>query len=246
MVEALQEVEAQQDRGKYGREYSMIRTTHKLTPEDCRRIEAAVAQAEEQTSAEIVPAVASSSGRYDRAEDIIGLIIGITAMSLIYFLLDFKAESIQWETSSPKSFYLLMVLGLIGGYILGVFLGSRVGWLRLLFTPRKEMQTEVVAKSKQLFFDGRVHHTKEHVGMLFYISVYERMVSIRADETALNALGQKVIDQLCEEVVLRLKKRTTTEAFCESILLAGEKLSKVLPKTASDINEAENTLIIVN
>jgi putative membrane protein len=139
-----------------------------------------------------------------------------------------------------------MMLGLIGGYVLGVFLGSRVSWLRLLFTSRKEMQSEVVAKSKQLFFDGRVHHTKEHVGVLFYVSLYERMVSFRADEAALNALGQKAIDQLCEEMALRLKKKTITEAFCESILSAGEKLSKVLPKTSTDINEIENTLIIVN
>ncbi|MFH0991497.1 MAG: hypothetical protein V1799_15930 [bacterium] len=224
----------------------MIHTTRKLTREDCRKIEAAVAKAEEKTSAEIVPAIASSSGRYDRAEDLIGLLLGILFMTIIYFFLDFRTESFQWESSNPIFYYFLMVCGLVGGYTFGIFLGSRIGGLGLLFTPKREMEAEVTAKSKQLFFDGRVHHTKEHVGVLIYISLYERMVSIRADEAALKALGQNAIDQLCKEMILCLKKSSITDAFCETIASAGEKLGKVLPKTVDDVNETENTLIIVN
>ena len=54
----------------------MIKATRLITDADRQRINAAIADAELHTSAEIVPVVASASGRYDRAEDIAGLWLG--------------------------------------------------------------------------------------------------------------------------------------------------------------------------
>ena len=51
----------------------------------------AISAAERRTAAEIVPAVARASGRYDRPEDIVGLWIGILACGVTYLVtLKFK------------------------------------------------------------------------------------------------------------------------------------------------------------
>ncbi len=51
--------------------------TQRFTNDDRARIEQAIADAESKTSAEIVVAIAARSGRYDRAEDLFGLIFGL-------------------------------------------------------------------------------------------------------------------------------------------------------------------------
>ena len=47
------------------------------------RVNQAIAQAESKTSAEVVPVVATASGRYDRPEDIVGLWLGIIALQAV-------------------------------------------------------------------------------------------------------------------------------------------------------------------
>ena len=58
-----------------------------ITDDDRNAINTAVAAAESKTSAEIVPVVADSSGRYDRAEDLCGLWLGLILMIITWILL---------------------------------------------------------------------------------------------------------------------------------------------------------------
>ena len=51
----------------------MQRASELFNDEQRATIDQAVADAESKTSAEIVPVVATASGRYDRAEDIVGM-----------------------------------------------------------------------------------------------------------------------------------------------------------------------------
>ena len=58
----------------------MKKASQHFTEEEKKKISQAVKDAESKTAAEIIPVAATSSGRYDRAEDIIGLVIGIIVM----------------------------------------------------------------------------------------------------------------------------------------------------------------------
>ena len=58
----------------------MANASEFLTQDELKSVEQAVADAEHKTSVEIVPVIASVSGRYDRAEDLAGLWLGTVLM----------------------------------------------------------------------------------------------------------------------------------------------------------------------
>jgi putative membrane protein len=211
---------------------------------DHRRVTEAVAAAETGTAAEIVPAVARASGRYDRPEDVVGLWFALAAIAVVYSVRPQHAtEHGSWDTF-PTLLHLAVLLGAgVLGFLSGVILAARVGWLRRLFTPRRQMTEEVATRAQQTFFDRRVHRTAGRGGVLIYISLFEHAAAIIADETALAKLGQATIDELCRDLTERLPRDGVIPALCHTITLAGERLAPVLPRLDNDHNELEDRLI---
>ena len=72
-----------QDRGSYffGKE-KVKRASRLFNQEERLAITTAVFEAEVETAGEIVPVVATSSGRYDRAEDLFGVAFVLVALTL--------------------------------------------------------------------------------------------------------------------------------------------------------------------
>ena len=211
------------------------------------RIEQAVAEAEAETSAEILPVLASSSGRYDRAEDIAGVWLSIIFMTLTWAVLQTQsAEAAQWGSTWARFELPLLVLAVIVGYGLGMTIATYSWTLRRLFTPKKHMSAEVELAAGHAFFDRRVHHTQGGTGILIYVSLFEHEASILADQTAHEKLGQEALDELCKKLIDGIKAGDLATALCEVIKDAGERLAKVLPRTDGDHNELENTLIILD
>ena len=214
---------------------------------DRQRINETVRAAESHTSAEIVPVVATASGRYDRAEDLIGLWWG--ALLLV-------AVSIFWpaEVAEPGSWgmhpavwqTLKLVVALLAGFVLGTALGSRLTWLRRLFTPAQQMRDEVQQAARRVFFDNRIHHTQSGGGLLIYVSVFEQVAVLLADRQVLDGLGQPALDELCETLTRRLRTNEPTEALCQTIQAAGEKLQTVLPRAIDDVNELPDALVTID
>ena len=61
----------------------MANLHRRISDEDHTAISQAITAAEWRSGCEIVPVLASSSGRYDRGEDIFGLIFALTSWSLL-------------------------------------------------------------------------------------------------------------------------------------------------------------------
>lgn len=212
-----------------------------------QRIEQAIADAEAKTSAEIVPALATASGRYDRAEDIAGLWFGLIAMTIAWFALRAQsAEAAHWGSTWSR-FELPILIGLvIFGFLLGAIAAAYIPWLRSIFTPRKQMGEEVAAAAARVFFDSRVHHTEGATGLLIYLSLFERTATILADATVLQNLGQATLDDLCNNLIEGIRAGDAATALCETIADAGERLHAVLPRQDGDRDELSNTLITID
>ena len=176
----------------------MRNATSSFTEEDRKKVAAAVLESETRTSAEIVPAVASASGRYDRAEDIVGLIAGLGGMIVVWLVFQREDPAAGGWDGLPLAVGLpALVPVMIAGFLVGAIVATRVGWLRRLFTPRGQMIEETNAAAAQLFHDSRIHHTAAASGVLVYLSLFERRAVILADRAAFDALGQTRIDELC-------------------------------------------------
>ena len=214
---------------------------------DRQQINQTVQTAESLTAAEIVPVVATSSGRYDRAEDLAGLWLGVllvVAVS-IYWPAE-AAEPGSWGTSPVAVQTLNLVGAILGGFLVGAVLCSKIAWLRRLFTPASQMRDEVTQRASAVFFDNRVHHTQAGGGLLIYISLFEHMAVILADRQILAALRQTHLDELCHTLTQQLHQDRPTEALCLTIQTAGEMLQPVLPRSSIDVNELPDSLVLID
>jgi putative membrane protein len=225
----------------------MQRASQHFTDGQRAAIAKAVAEAESKTSAEVVPVVATASGRYDRAEDIVGLWCALLAAAAMWFLLPHPTgETGDWGTAGPFWPLALLIVASIVAFVVGTIAGSKVSWLRRLFTPRRQMQEEVAARAREVFFDKRVYRTAGGTGLLVYVSLYERMAAVIADQRVLEKLGQGTLDELCTQLTTALGASHPADAICATIQCAGIRLAPVLPRAEGDVNELADALVTID
>lgn len=227
----------------------MQRASDLFDDEQRKRVERTVVEAEAKTSCEIVPVVATASGRYDRPEDMIGLWLAVLATIALLLLFPRKGtESDSWDAIPLYVELLTLVATVVVAFTLGAVAGSRLGWLRRLFTPRKQMLEEVAARARQVFFDKRVHHTSGATGLLIYVSVFEHIAMVLGDQKILDNpnLGQPFLDRLCQQLTDSLRQGSPTDAICGVIAEAGQQLSGPLPRGEGDVNELQDALVLID
>lgn len=194
----------------------------------------AIAAAEECTSAEIVCAVATESGRYDRAESMVGLGTGIILMSVVYALgLGMPpAESGSWGAGGAALGWLSAAM--VAGFILGSVLASYCHALRRLFVGAAEMDEETAHAAAHVFGLARLGDTRARAGVLVYVSVFERRVVVMADTAAARVLGAEGIARLRDMAVERLREGRRTETFVDTIVESARALAGPLPRGGGD------------
>jgi putative membrane protein len=108
------------------------------------------------------------------------------------------------------------------------------------------MRDEVWGRSRQVFFDSRVHHTAGRTGLLIYVSLFERMAAVLADEAVTERLGQPALDALRDQLTAALAAQSLADALCATITAAGPRLAAALPREPGDVNELPDALVVLN
>jgi putative membrane protein len=213
-----------------------------LSKRERQAVEEAVANAEKKTAAEFVCAVATESGRYDRAESLVGLAVSLVAMSVVYTV-------VTWAPADAWSGARTMLLGeiavtVVGGFVVGSVLASYWHGLRRLFVRRLEMDEEVARAASHVFAIARLASTREHGGVLLYVSLFERRAVVLADTGAVRVLGQDGIEALRDLAVARLRAGRRLETFTDTVSAAAERLAPLLPPVGADSDELPNALLV--
>jgi putative membrane protein len=108
------------------------------------------------------------------------------------------------------------------------------------------MLDEVQARARTVFFDQRVHHTAMSSGVLLYVSLFERMATILADQSVLEKLGSGQDEVWCAELTGRLHAGPPVTALCETIRTVGQQLSTTVPRQEHDVNELSDALVLLD
>lgn len=225
----------------------MIRASDQFTEAERQQVNQAIAAAESQTTAEVVPVVAAASGRYERSEDIVGLWVGIAAMLLIWLILPEPVRSSgAWDGMTPGSRLLWMIVALVVGFLVGAAVAGYYWPLRWWFTPTAQMKAEVAQRARQAFYDATVHHTGGGTGLLLYISLFERRAAVLADKAIVERVGQNTLDHWCDELTTKLRSGNITDALCDTIRDVGEPLARALPRQPETVNELPDTLVLLD
>ncbi|MEW6354903.1 MAG: hypothetical protein AB1696_01140 [Planctomycetota bacterium] len=223
----------------------MIRASRLFSDEDKQNISEAVAEAEKKTSGEIVPVVATMSGRYDRAEDIFGLLLALAAVAVFGLIFRLPTLPGDWGQPIAVSVWHTLVLFFIT-FVAGAALATYVPILARPFVGRRELNEEVMRSARLAFTEFRVRGTKGGTGILIYVSLFERRAAVIGDDPIAGKLDQKQWNEVKDLVIAGLKKGKPTEGICNAIKRCGELLSEHFPIAPGDVNELGNELHIID
>lgn len=211
---------------------------------DRKRIAEAITEAEKKTSGEIVPVVATASGRYDRAEDLFGLVVAVVATALAWLLIqDVRPAGGDWESGQViRLGWLPIAVITIVGFIAGAVAATLFPILKLPFVSKGEMTEEVERSASEAFHRFRLRETAGATGVLIYLSLFEHKVRILGDMAISERLGQKDWDEVCRLVVEGIRAGRHADGLCDGIAKAGELLAEHFPIEAGDGSELVNEL----
>lgn len=213
---------------------------------DRERVKSAVAQAEAATSGEIVPVAASVSGRYDRAEDVVGLLTALVLLAVAWRPLMAAAQG-GWGGGVDATLGLGgALLAVVIGFVAGAAAATGFPALRAPFVPKAEMREEVERRALEQFQRRRVRGTQAGTGVLIYVSIYERMVRVVGDDAIAAKITQQDWDGISQAVVDGMKAGKPADGLIEAIRRAGELLARHFPIQPGDVNELSNELTLID
>ena len=198
------------------RDFFSDKTHHAVT--------ATVAAMELHTAAEIVVAVRQKSGEYRQADYAFGALCAFVALLIMLF--------------SPRVFSVrAMPIDMLLMFGLGAWVCSKTFTLRRLLTGRAFRKRQVATAARATFFDQGISRTRDRTGILVYVSILEREVALLADTGVATLPGWT--SQMEEAVA-----RADSDAFLVALRALAEPLSQLLPRSADDVDELSNALIV--
>ena len=210
-----------------------------LSPSEHDRVQARIARLETHTDSEVVCAVATESGRYDRAESLCGLTTALVALLSVEKFLSMGA----WERSSGLSLG-AQTLTIVLGFTTGSVLASYWHGLRRLFTGAREIDAELQRSVNQVFSQRGIGETRQRGGVLLYVSLFERRVEIRCDRALAATLPPSTLPTIRHAILARLKTGDVAAGLIAGLDEAETALAKAMPATGTPSRQLPDTVLL--
>lgn len=215
-----------------------------FTEADRIAIAEAVRMAEQRTSAEIIPVAATASGRYDRAEDVFGLLVALVLVSAAWLGFQDVATS-GWGAALRINLPVVLLL-FIAGFIFGSAAATWLPALKLPFITRIEIDQELQRSAAAAFHRFKLRHTGAGNGVLLYISLFEHRVLVLPDDTVAAEISPESWNEVCDLIVVGLREGRAADGLQQAIARCGEILAVPCPPQAADRDELPNQLRIID
>lgn len=212
--------------------------------EDRKAVSAAIAEAEKKTSAEIVPVVGTTSDTYERAEDIVGLVMALIVVAVAWT----QAHRLptDWDTEATAIQLPYVLVAMLGGFVAGVFLARVVPPLKRLAVSRKKMTVRVLTAAHHAFNSLHAHKTSGGTGVVIYVSLFEHRVCVWADKHVSAKIPEAEWKGITEALIRALRDGKPRDGMIEAIRHCGDLLAKHFPVQAGDVNELPNELRLLD
>ncbi len=201
-----------------------------FTDDEKRRIEAAVQEAEQRTSGEIVPMVVDESYDYPRAEILGG---GLFALAAAVFL--------SWAAGGSSVWVFLPLFGVF--YLLFKQVIRLTPDLKRRLIQPAEIAAEVEEKALVSFVEQGLHHTRDETGILILISLFEHRVHVLADRGINDLVPRRAWDEIVGTVTTGIKDGHACDALCAAIRHCGDLLEERFPVKKDDTDELPNLIL---
>ncbi len=192
----------------------------------CDTIGGCVHEIEKSTDAELVIVVRARSGRYTNADYLFGALLAFTGLLFLLF--------------SPYEFHQVWVaieVPLL--FLLGSFLSSRTNFIRRLLTSSKTRASNVRTGAAAMFYEAGIANTDREMGVLIYLSLFERKLELIADRGVLKAVPSLEWNEMQFELH-QVGTMPDVESFTVALRRFGAMLSQHLPATGENPDELPN------
>jgi putative membrane protein len=208
--------------------------TRTLSPEEHERVARAIRVAEEKTSGEIVCILARASDDYFHPAAFM-LTVGmlITSFAAAVALDHLWIAVRPWQFVAVQGLALAAALGLLAAF----------PGLRIAFVPRRLRYRRAHRNAVSQFLASDIHVTKNHTGVLIFLSLAEHYAEVIADA----GINARVPQERWNEIVAGLTAHAAAgrlaEGFEGAIAASGELLAREFPRGSGDVNELDDRLV---
>ncbi|MGA9853096.1 MAG: TPM domain-containing protein [Gammaproteobacteria bacterium] len=202
----------------------------RFSDQDKARVSAAIRSAEKNTSGEFVAVVARASDHYVFLPLMWAAIVALLLPGV--FLL--FSISLAWIHVYQIQLLLFIVLALLFLF---------VPEMHLHLVPRHVKHSRASRLAKAEFYLQGVHMTREHSGVLFFVSLAEHYVEIVADKGIHEKLGEAHWQGIIQTFVENVRKGQIVDGFVAAINACGAAMAEHYPPDPGDVNELSDGLI---
>ncbi len=226
----------------------MMKASRWFTEDQKQSVQAAVLSAEQATSGEIIPVVATRSGCYERGEDIFGLLFSIGLLSACWFAYPLLIPGNEnWGEIWTGQLPLFVIIAiLLTGFLIGTKLAVMFPSLAVLLISKQQMQQAVERKAIEAFHHFKLSDTRDGTGVLIYISLYEHMVTVLGDSGISEKIDPQAWHEICSNTVNDIKQGKPADAMINAITCCGDILATHFPIQPDDTNELGNELQLID
>lgn len=202
----------------------------KFSDTDKARITAAIQAAEKNTSGEFVAVVARSSDHYIFLPLLWAAFLALILPGVLYFI----GVPLAWIHLYQIQLALFVILALLFLF---------VPELHLHLVPRHVKHSRASRLAKAQFYQQGVHMTREHSGVLLFVSLAEHYVEIVADKGIHAKLGEAHWQGIIKAFVGEVKEGRIVDGFVTAITACGGAMAEHYPPEPDDVDELSDGLI---
>ncbi len=223
----------------------MPRPTHLFDARAKRLVEDAIFDAEQKTGAEIVVVVAARSGGYQRVADVFGLSVAVAVTLILMWV--FESSESQWIFPARTHLHPGLILGvMVGVFALFAAIADTNPAIVRLAAGKARMRRHVERMGPSWFQRLRMRRTQDRVGVMIYISLFERMVEIFPDDAFESLLAEHRLEPIRERLQRALDAGRLAADLAPAIAEAGMILSEALPAPKKNMDELPNELHLID
>jgi len=186
---------------------------------------------ENNSLVEVVAIIKERSGKYTDVSFLVGLIVLFVAYTFFMFApIDFNVYMI----------YFMTVLSFFVGYLAMEFIQP----LSNMFVKSDRKDRNVEIYSRAVFQKGGVRFTDQKIGVLIFVSLFEKQVKIVADRGAETAVPAEDWDKIQAGFDSIFSAPNITEAFLKQLENCQPIFNEFIPPVENDINELPDNLSV--
>ena len=202
---------------------------HKFTDAERSEITTAIQAAEKRTSGEFVAVVARSSDSYHSVA-----LLWAAGLALIL-----PAPLLLFSHLRYLDIYQLQVVA----FILLVLACEFLPGLHMALVPKRLRHTRASRLARAQFYEQGVQLTREHSGVLLFVSMAERYVEIVADKGIHEKIGEARWQEIVDGFTAKVAAGDVTGGFTSAIAACGAAMAEHYPAKADDTDELSDGLI---